>query len=226
MLRPRFHTDESTMSMSRILIRRVAALALLVTPVAFAGGIQSLEQFYEQVSSLEARFEQTQVNEDGDVMQQASGIFLLDRPNRFRWEYRKPYEQVIASDGDTFRFYDVDLEQVTIRDVDQSLQATPAVLLAGGASLEDEFSLSAGREDEEIDWVTLTPRSDQSDFRAIRIGLDGQRPVRMELDDQLGQTTRIRFFDIRTNKALGGERFSLAIPDGVEIVDGRRAAEN
>lgn len=207
------------MQRTRLLL---AGLLLLAAVPAFAAERDALASFYAAVEDLRADFDQVQVDESGEVLQRASGIFLLERPDKFRWEYREPYRQVIVSDGREFRFYDVDLAQVTVRDVDASLSTTPAQLLAGGTGLTEAFAIEPmARDSEGLDWVRLTPRSDDSDFREIRLGLQDDRPVRLDLDDQLGQTTRIRFSDIRINGGIDDERFRLDVPDDVDIVDDR-----
>jgi len=204
-----------------------AALTALALPAVAAGsGVDALSGFYERVDSFQAHFKQSQVDEDGEILQTSSGNFLLSRPARFRWEYLKPYEQIIASNGKVFRFYDVDLAQVTVRDIDDSLRATPALLLSGGAALEDEFSISAAGQREGLVWVRLVPRDQEGDFKEIRMGFDGDSPVRMELDDNLGQSTQIQFSDVEVNAKIPASRFELNIPDGVEIVDGRAATQN
>ncbi|MES1940571.1 outer membrane lipoprotein carrier protein LolA [Salinisphaera sp. T5B8] len=206
------------MPLRRILVALVLLCAALT---AQADGVGDLEAFYNNVDSLSAHFEQEQKDDNGQTLQQASGTFLLSRPDRFRWEYTAPYKQVIVSDGETFRFYDVDLAQVTIRSIDATLQATPALLLTGGAALEDAFDIvSAGTRDG-MSWVRLTPRADDTDFQEVRLGLKDQVPSVMELDDNLGQTTHIRFSDIELNPKLADSRFTLDIPDDVEVVDGR-----
>lgn len=187
---------------------------------AHAGESDALANFYAEVDNLRANFRQVQVDEAGREVQSAAGIFLLDRPDRFRWEYVEPYRQVIVSDGGKFRFYDVDLAQVTVRDVDDSLRATPAQLLAGGAGLEESFAVQTmPTGDDGLQRVRMIPRADDSDFREIRITLEGDRPVRLELDDQLGQTTRIDFSDIRVNLGIEDDRFHLDLPEGVDVVD-------
>lgn len=200
----------------------LAAALLAAGPTAFAAERDALAAFYAQVEDLRADFEQVQVDENGEVLQSASGVFLLERPDRFRWEYREPYRQVIVSDGREFRFYDVDLAQVTVRDVDATLRTTPAQLLAGGTGLADAFAIEPmARDGGGIEWMRLTPRADDSDFREIRMGLKDGLPVRLELDDQLGQTTRIAFSDIRVNRGIDDARFELEVPDDVDIVDAR-----
>lgn len=202
--------------------RLIIAVALaLCAASAHADGVSDLEGFYENVKGLSAQFEQIQRDDRGNMLQQASGTFLLSRPDRFRWEYQRPYEQVIVSDGQAFKFYDVDLAQVTIRDIDATLRATPALLLTGGAALEDAFNVAAGGQRDGLSWVRLTPRADDTDFAEVRLGLKDQVPQVMELDDNLGQTTEIRFSDIALNPDLAGSRFTLDIPDDVEVVDGR-----
>lgn len=202
--------------------RLLAGLVLFcVAAVAQADGIAALERFYNKVDSLKADFEQVQTDEDGQPLQQASGVFLLERPDRFRWEYQRPYRQIIVSDGEVFRFYDIDLAQVTIRNIDATLRATPALLLTGGAALEDAFNIAAAGERGGMAWVKLTPRADDTDFQAVRLGLKNDVPQVMELDDNLGQTTRIRFSNVQLDPQIDASQFTLEVPDDVEVVDGR-----
>jgi len=200
----------------------LAAMLLLGAASAHADGVSDLEGFYKNVQSLSAQFQQIQRDDRGNTLQQAGGTFLLARPDRFRWEYQTPYEQVIVSDGQAFKFYDVDLAQVTIRDIDATLRATPALLLTGGAALEDAFDVVAGGQRDGMSWVRLTPRADDTDFAEVRLGLEDQVPRAMELDDNLGQTTQIRFTNVKLNPDLPAARFALDIPEDVEVVDGRQ----
>lgn len=199
----------------------------LVTTAAGAApdGVSALRAFYDRVDSLSADFQQVQRDSSGAVIQKASGIFLLSRPDRFRWAYQEPYEQIIVSNGDAFRFYDVDLAQVTVREVNDSLRATPAQLLAGGASLDKAFKVSNQGEQDGLTWVELVPRDDNSDFKSIRIGLSDNVPSTMVLNDQLGQTTRITFDNVRVNPDIAGDRFELDIPDEATVVDNRQSGQ-
>lgn len=196
-------------------------LLLVATSIAHADGVGDLEAFYNRVDTLTADFDQVQTDDRGNTLQRANGTFVLSRPDRFRWEYQQPYEQVIVSDGKAFRFYDVDLAQVTIRDINATLRATPALLLTGGAALEDAFNISSAGSRDGMSWVRLTPRADDTDFQEVRLGLKDQVPAVMELDDNLGQTTRIRFTHIKINPSIDPSRFKLDIPDDAEVVDGR-----
>ena len=210
----------------RIERQLLAGLLALCAATAATAQPQALADFYTEVDDLRAEFEQVQVDTDGEVLQSAAGIFLLDRPDRFRWEYREPYSQIIVSDGSAFRFYDVDLAQVTVRAMDDTLRTTPAQLLAGGADLDEAFAMETlADKGDDLTWVRLVPRADDSDFREIRMGLHDGRPVSLELDDQLGQTTRIRFHDIRVNTGIDDGRFTLEVPEDVDVVDARGSGD-
>lgn len=201
-----------------LLLGSLVSAAALATPT----GVEVLRGFYERVDSLSATFEQVQLADNGDVLQKTSGIVLLSRPDRFRWVYQEPYKQIIVSDGETFSFYDVGLAQVTVRDVDNSLRATPAQLLAGGTGLEDVFKIVVAGKRNGLVWLKLKPRAEHSDFRSIRLALKDHVPAVMVLQDKLGQTTRITFANVKVNPSLPESRFQLVIPEGVTVVDGRQ----
>lgn len=197
------------------------ALVLMATGVQ-AAGLDALTRFYQDVDTLSAQFEQKQVAPDGTVLRQSSGLFLLSRPGKFRWEYSKPYRQIIVSNGDVLKFYDVGLSQVTIRPINGALRATPARLLTGGMGLKQAFKVDTEGRKNGLTWLRLTPRSKQSDFKYIRLGLRDGLPVAMQLADRLGQVTHIRFSHIKVNPELDATRFDIDIPEGVTVVDSRK----
>ena len=209
----------------RYLLCVVALAAACFTGTATAAtGSSALADFYNKVNTLSADFQQVQRDDDGNIVQQASGTFLLSRPDRFRWAYTQPFEQIIVSDGETFKFYDVDLAQVTIRDVGATLNATPALLLTGGEALSEAFQITDGGHHDGLDWVHLKPNADDTDFKTVDLGLKNDVPSLMQLHDNLGQTTSINFGNIDVNPTIKAERFKLDIPDDVEVVDGRGEA--
>lgn len=202
----------------RVLILLLCGV-LSSTALATPDGTAVLQGFYDRVESLSATFTQTLVANNGDVLQKSTGIFLLSRPDRFRWVYKSPYKQIIVSDGETFSFYDVGLSQVTIRDVGNGLRATPAKLLAGGANLESVFEIQNQGTENGLHWIKLKPQSKRSDFKTMRIGFKQHVPAKMILKDQLGQTTRIQFNNVKVNPTLSADRFQLDIPDDVTVVN-------
>lgn len=185
--------------------------------VAHAGAVQQLQDFQRQVKDFHATFEQDVVAPEGDVLQQSSGEVWLQRPNRFRWDYRQPYPQVIVGDGSKVWVYDTELEQVTVKDMDRAMGNAPALVLSGGRDLNEYFRVSELPPREGLRWVQLRPRQPEADFKSVEVGF-GETLQRMILYDNFGQITRIRFRDVRLNGRPDPRQFQFQVPDGVDVV--------
>ncbi len=205
-----------TKSCHQVLSMGIALMALGAS--ADASGIQALRQFYAEVQAVEARFVQTQYDEGGQQLQQSEGTFKLARPLRFRWEYDKPYSQLLVCNGSKFWLYDVDLAQVTLRPAQEALRGAPMRLLSGGAGLEQEFALAEDGKDKGLQWVKLTPRESQADFASVRMGFAGKLPRELELRDNLGQLTRIKLEHASSVRSFPLSTFEFKPPAGVEVV--------
>ncbi|MDP1346611.1 outer-membrane lipoprotein carrier protein LolA, partial [Klebsiella pneumoniae] len=79
------------------------------------------------------------------------------RPNRFRFAYAKPFEQIIVADGQKVWIFDADLNQASTRKLADALGATPAALLAG-SHIDHDFTLKAQPSEGGIDWVQAIPK--------------------------------------------------------------------
>lgn len=201
----------------------LALLAVALSPPAQADARAELQRFIDGVQVLEARFEQKQTDEDGAVTATSSGTMAIARPGRFRWDYQAPYAQLMVCDGRKIWLYDPDLAQVTVRPAAEALAGTPAALLSQGGALAESFTLEDAGRDGEASVVRLTPKSADSDFRAIELSLRAGVPQRMTFFDQLGGTTEIRFSELRSGGRVDESRFRFVSPPGVEVVDGTAA---
>lgn len=181
--------------------------------------IQRLHDFLARSTTLQADFNQVQIKENGQTGAEASGVFYLRRPGKFRWDYRKPYRQEIISNTGKVWFYDVDLEQVTSKRLNQAIGSTPALLLSGEIELENNFTLEQQGESEGLYWIRLVPKSEESGFKYVTIGLDGDTLAGMELSDNFGQLTRIYFSHVATGVRLAGDLFDFKPPTGVDIFE-------
>jgi outer membrane lipoprotein carrier protein len=178
-----------------------------------------LRAFLAETVTLEARFSQVLLESDSTRAQVSEGRFYLHRPQRFRWDYDSPAPQLVVADGEHLWLYDPDLEQVTVRRLDDGLSATPAMLLSGDGSLEDSFRIGAAYREDGYDWVELAPLSDSADFAGLRVGFEGGRLASMELIDALGQTTVILFSELKLNPPLDPGLFQFVPPEGADVID-------
>jgi chaperone LolA len=199
------------------LLLALAATTAASDPATDAVAARRVETALGALTSLRAEFRQSVTDAGGRLVEEAEGTMALARPGKFRWDYRVP-EQVIVSDGRTVWFHDVLLEQVTIRAAAQTLQGTPALLLAGEGELSAEFAITDAGSQDGLAWSLLTPRRADVDFRELRLGFAGASLRRMVLLDRLGQVTRLEFERIERNPRLDASLFTFVPPAGVDVV--------
>ncbi|MBZ0105550.1 MAG: outer membrane lipoprotein chaperone LolA [Sulfuricella denitrificans] len=194
------------------------ALLFFVPSIAFASGVASLKNFLSHSHTVKAQFTQTVLDRNGKQIQAASGVMQFSRPGKFRWEYSKPYPQLIVGDGAKVWMYDADLNQVTVRKLDQALGNTPAALLAGNNAIEQNFTLTEGAKSNGLEWVEASPRGKEGSFEHIRLAFRSSTLEVMELSDHFGQTTLIRFSGLELNPRLAPQLFSFTPPQGADVV--------
>lgn len=181
-------------------------------------GQRLLNQFVNEVQSLSARFEQSLIDANGDVLDTSSGRVDIRRPGRFRWAYAEPYEQLLVADGLNVWSYDVDLAQVTVKPQAEVLRNTPALLLVGADNVLDDFDYMGSFEDHGTVWVRLRPKNSDHGFSKVELGFTDGTLSRMMFDDTLEQTTLIALFDVATNELQEDEFFEFVVPDDVDLV--------
>ena len=192
--------------------------ALALGSAAHAGGVERLKAFAAGARTAEADFTQTVADKNGRVTQQASGRMAFARPGKFRWDYSKPYEQVIVGDGVKLWLYDADLEQVTVKSLGDVIAGTPAALLAGDNAIEKYFALKNAGAADGLEWLEATPRNRDTSFERIRMGFKGDTLVQMELFDFFGQRTTLRLSRLVRNPSIAPSRFSFTPPKGADII--------
>jgi outer membrane lipoprotein carrier protein len=180
--------------------------------------VDSLRRFFREVNSFSARFTQVVLDERLSPIQESSGTLWIERPNKFRWDYEKPYQQRLVADGERLWVYDVGLQQVSVRPLSGGMGDTPAMLLAGRGRLEDNFTIKPLSAQNDIEWVQLSPRRKDSGYEDIRIGFARDKLHVLEMVDGFGQLTRVTFRSPRENPRIEPKLFSFTPPEGVDVV--------
>jgi outer membrane lipoprotein carrier protein len=192
---------------------------------AQASGLDSLETFVKSAKSGRAEFTQVVTGPakegQGARSKTSTGTFEFARPNRFRFDYKKPFEQVIVADGQTLWLYDVDLNQVTARKQSQVLGSTPAALIAAApdlAALRKDFNLEAAGEKDGLQWLQATPRVKDGQLHSVKVGFRGNDLAKLEILDSFGQHSVLTFTKMELNVAVSPERFQFKPPQGADVV--------
>jgi outer membrane lipoprotein carrier protein len=196
----------------------IIAALLLVPSLALGASVDSLKALLNETTTAKGTFAQTVFDKNGRTLQQSTGTMAFSRPGRFRWEYNKPYEQSIVGDGTRLWIYDKDLNQVTVRKLDKALGASPAALLAGSNEIEKTYALKSVGSEHGLDWLEAVPKAQDTTFERIRLGFGKTGLDTMELRDQFGQTTLIKFGDVQRNVKIPAEYFAFTPPKGAAVI--------
>lgn len=196
-----------------------ASLLGMSPPAAAGPGIDAFEHFFREVRTFEAEFRQVVLDEDLNTVDDAHGIVRIKRPGRFRWEYMPPGAQHIIGDGARIWLYDIELEQVVVRDQKAALGRAPALLLAGADAPKTAYSIEEIGSHAGVSWVNLTPADAESGFTEVRMGFESRKLRQMELVDTLDQRTRISFLHIVENARIADAQFTFTPPPGVDVID-------
>ena len=191
---------------------------------AHASGLDALETFVKTAKTGRAEFTQvvTGPAKDGQAARSktSSGTFEFARPNRFRFVYKKPFEQVIVADGQTLWMHDVDLNQVTSRKQAAVLGSTPAALIASApdlATLRKDFNLEAAGEKDGVQWVQATPKAKEGQLHSMKVGFRGSDLTALEIQDSFGQRSVLTFTKMEMNAAVSPETFHFKPPPNTDV---------
>jgi len=201
-------------------MRKLWPLLLLLLPFAASAssGTEQLQRFLANLNTLQAEFEQIVITPDSDSYT-SNGTLYLSRPGKFRWEYRRPIEQVIVADGDRVWLYDMELEQVSHRSQSGMLEGTPVQIFSDKGPLDRHFTLIDSEERDGLNWVVLAPKNSESQFSTISVALTKENQLkRMELIDQFGQVTLFLFSKVVRNPVLDDELFIFIPPPLIDIL--------
>lgn len=196
----------------------VTLLFAVLSTTAQADEVQTLKNFFQGTTSMRARFQQTVVDNLGRKVQEVTGSMQLQRPGKFRWDYDKPYVQLIVGDGKKVWLYDPDLNQVTVRPLDKVLGSSPAALLAGSKDIEKTFDLRSVGQQGDLNWVEAIPKEKESGFEKVVLGFKGNMLHEMEMRDSFGQITVIEFSKQEVNPKLNDKSFRFAPPAGADVL--------
>lgn len=198
-----------------------ALAALIVASPAFAGGRDDLNAFTKGLKGLSGQFTQRVFDPQGKLKETSTGQLALSAPRLFRWEYVKPYPQLIVADGKKVWVFDPDLQQVTVRPQGVEEQNSPLAALIDPARLDAQFVVKDLGADDGLEWLSLAPKQESdAAFRSARLGFGDSGLVKMQVVDNLGQRTEIDFTGWKRNPSFPASTFRYAPPKGVDVIGG------
>lgn len=208
----------------RVLKQWIFLVSLSSVSAVCSASEAMLRNFFSQVDTLQATFEQRVTDESGMTIETSSGVFSLSRPGKFRWDYASvdpdlERGQQIVSNGESIIFYEPDLASASMRSFDEALQQVPTIVLVqSGEKLDDVFTITDYGLTDGLSWVALRPKSDDAGFKELMIGFDEGQLARILLTDMLANETRLRLSNVKANQPLAANVFELDLPEEVDFV--------
>src|SRR5712691_7862136 len=199
-------------------MRFLVLLTILFASATQAASTDRFKSFLRTTQTARGAFEQKVYARGGKLVQESKGSFVFLRPGRFRWVYDKPVDQVIVGDGERVWIHDRGLNQVTVRKLTRALGSTPAALLAGSADLDKAFALADAGDKDGVEWMEAKPRDKEAGFDKIRMGFSDKGLQVMELTDNFGQTTVLRFTKLERNAKVDASEFRFEPPKGTDVL--------
>ncbi|MES2049204.1 MAG: outer membrane lipoprotein chaperone LolA [Pseudomonadota bacterium] len=195
-------------------------MGIAVQTSSYATALEQFKSFVANTKSAKGEFSQQQIKiQEGKakVSKTALGNFMFARPGKFIWTYTKPYEQTLQTDGDQLYIYDKDLNQVTIKALGGALGASPAAILFGGSELEKNFTLKEVGVKQDLEWLEAIPKTKDSQFEHIGIGMKDGLPVALELRDSFGQISLVTLKGVERNPVFKADQFKFIVPNGADV---------
>ncbi len=202
----------------KVLTHAVAIGLLSMVGAANAGARDDLNTFTKGLKGLDGHFTQQVFGSNGKQKEQSSGRVAVSAPRLFRWEYTKPYPQLIVADGTTVWVHDPDLQQVSKRPQGAEEANSPLAILLDPSKLDRDFVVKDAGVVKGIGWLALTPRNADAAFKSAKLGFNESGLAQMEYVDALGQRTRITFDGWKRNPGFAKGTFTYVPAKGVDVI--------
>jgi len=204
--------------MKKTALTLVFSLLAFAHQAANASGLERMKEYFQNIQSAQASFHQTVTDKQGQKTQDVTGTMQLQKPNKFRWDYHKPYLQQIVGDGEKIWIFDPELNQVTVRSFSKAASSSPAALLAGGKDIERSFTIKDTSRKGDLEWVMAVPKVRETGFERLFLGFKGDALMEMELHDSFGNRTAIEFTDVQRNPKLPADTFKFVPPRDADVL--------
>ena len=186
--------------------------------------LSEIQSRYEKTSDFEANFTQEYIGKAMKQFNKGEGKVYFKKKGMMRWDYTVPNQKLI-SDGHTLWYYQPEEKQVLVSDVSKVLkEKTPLAFLAGEGNLSRDFNLLnlnesvSQKEDNYV--VELAPREPLATLSKLILTVDKKTYIILQADvvDGLGNVTRTRFIETKTNVGLSNSFFQFTIPPGTDVI--------
>ncbi len=175
-----------------------------------------LSEVRKDLTGLQAAFVQYELINDMEKVDMNAGRVWMQSPDRFRWHYIDPIEQLIVADGQQVWVYDEDLEQVTVKT--QSNQLNPIYVIINDEKSQQHYDIKHEIQSQGIDWISLTPKEANDEVQTVWLAIEESQVKQIKVVNGFSQTMVFEFKEIKKNPDFKNGLFEFVPPEGVDVV--------
>jgi len=178
-----------------------------------------------RLRSMEATFVQNKVSVLLIEPEEARGKFWYQAPDKVRWDYMKPNPTTVLVNQEQMLTWYRDLGRAERIDVGKQADRVMQYLSASNSleTLQRYFILKVSfpKDPKEPYRLELSPRFSRVAKRiqsmAVHLDREGYWPVFVQYVEPDGDSTELRFTDVKLNSGIGAEIFEIKLPPEVEV---------
>ncbi len=209
------------------LLKKITLICLLCIPALSMAkskeAIDELTILLQDTHTFSADFEQRIKDKKGAMVSESSGKVKISRPGKFYWKIEEPEPVLVVADGKVLWHYDMELDQVTKKDLNKALANSPAALLAGSTdalkhNFKAQYAESKSCKIDNDTCILLTSTEQDPLFNEIKIAFKNKKLIAMEMTDPLGQIIWTQYNAVTLNGAIDKNTFMFTPPKNADVI--------
>jgi len=184
--------------------------------------IDNLQKNYEATTDFVADFRQETEVKTLNRSLKAWGKLSFKRPGKMLWRYEEPKGQLVLADSKHLYFYQPEQNQIIKSPLKNAFRSDiPLSFLLGIGNLKKDFNAILKRVEDNHHVLRLEPKGEPSGFNEVLLAVNKSSSdiSWASIRDGAGNTTTIRFSNMRKGVGVKDSLFHLQIPDGVDVVE-------
>ena len=182
---------------------------------------KELISLFADVPTYSAEFEQLTRDARGELIETQVGRVVFSRTLGLRWQIDAPFSQVIVVKRNVLYVHDLDLEQLTVRNLSDLPDSAFTLLLmnASEESLEGFSVEHVTSTDRRLGiGFVLEPNDNASVFQRLQIYFFEGVMIRIDVVDHFGHQTEVLFRNPKANQVVELSEFDIVVPEGTDVI--------
>jgi len=184
--------------------------------------LKGVEARYNRAKTLQVLFQEDYTRAGEGHRPTESGILMLRKPGRMRWDYTQPKGKLFVCDGKFLYLYTPDDNRAERMKMEMSDDMrAPLAFLLGKLHFSKEFRNIQGKPDGAGTRITAEPRNDSLPYSAVEFVVTPDARIReVKVTGFDKSVLDFQFDQEKVDPALDARLFQFQVPPGVKLTEG------